>query len=202
MRAHWGSPGERSPGTDGSLQPPSSTRWWGSPGSPNPLRLRSAPPAPPGIPHPNPRVGTVRAAVTHFRTACLFASRRPTEMLPGAQVWGPAPGDPPPSAHGSPGNPGGSPAPGWSFGGAAAGGGTESPPPGVTATGAPPAGSRCSEHRCSAHPRPRSRAGRRCALGSALLWQQDVVWDVTSPAACHPFGVGVRARIGPEISPC
>lgn len=96
MRAHWGSPGERSPGTDGSLQPPSSTRWWGSPGSPNPLRLRSAPPAPPGIPHPNPRVGTVRAAVTHFRTACLFASRRPTEMLPGAQVWGPAPGDPPP----------------------------------------------------------------------------------------------------------
>lgn len=124
----------------------------------------------------------------------------------GDAAWGPGvgpgPRGPPPSAHGSPGNPGGSPAPGWSFGGAAAGGGTESPPPGVTATGAPPAGSRCSEHRCSAHPRPRSRAGRRCALGSALLWQQDVVWDVTSPAACHPFGVGVRARIGPEISPC
>lgn len=29
-----------------------------------------------------------------------------------------------------------------------------------------------------------------------MLWQQDVVWDVTSPAACHPFGVGVRSRIG------
>lgn len=119
---------------------------------------------------------------------------RPTVMLPGAQVWGPAPGDPP-SARGSPGNPGGSPASCWSFGGAAAGGGTESPPPGVTATGAPPARTRCSGHRCSAHPRPRSLAGRRCALGSALLWQQDVVWDVTSPAACHPFDVGVRSRI-------
>lgn len=56
----------------GSLQPPSSTRCWAHPAAPIP----ASPPASPGIPHLNPRLGKGRAAVTHFRPACLFAAPR------------------------------------------------------------------------------------------------------------------------------
>lgn len=135
----------------------------------------------------------------------LFFSCCPTELLPGAQVWSSAPRDHP-TAHGSPGNPGGSPAPGWSFGRVSGGGGSESP--GVTGSSPRQAGGTQgpSGHLLLLSPsgpqRPHSPAGQRCDPGRALLWQQDVVWDVTSAAACHPSSTGVRTRASPEMSSC
>lgn len=75
------------------------------------------------------------SAMTHFWTAYLFSSVLPHRVA----AWGPgvgpclAPGDHLASP-GSLGNPGGSPAPAWSFGRAAGGGGSESLR--VTAAGA------------------------------------------------------------------
>lgn len=105
----------------------------GSPGSADPRLTPRIPRDPPS----EPAAGDGPRCRDSFQARVFVC--RPTVMLSGAQVWGPAPGDPP-SARGAPGNPGGSPAPGWSFGGAAAGGGTESPPPGVTAAELPPHG--------------------------------------------------------------
>lgn len=39
---------------------------------------------------------------------------------------------------------------------------------------------------CHPQPSAHSPRGGGVTAGRALLWQQDVVWDVTSPAACHP----------------
>lgn len=132
----------------------------------------------------------------------LFFSCCPTELLPGAQVWSSAPRDHP-TAHGSPGNPRGSPAPSWSFGRVSGGGGSE--PPGVTGSSPRQAGrTQCPQVTCcSSHPwDPGVPAGQQCDPGRALLWQQDVVWDVTSPVACHPSGTGVWTRASPEMSSC
>lgn len=172
-----------------------------------PLQPRGfrGPPWPwPGEASVTPRVGKGPAAVTHFWTAYLFSSVPPHRAAaPGPGVGPcPAPGDHP-AVPGSPGNPGGSPAPAWSFGRAAGGGGSESLH--VTAAGAlfpglgGPKGHELPVAPVTLGRVPAARRGRGVTPARALLWQQDVVWDVTSPAACHPSGIGVWTRTSPEI---
>ena len=154
-----------------------------------------------------PRMGMGPAAVTHFWTAYLFSSTLPHRVAAQGPGVGPcpAPGDHP-AVPGSLGNPGGSPAPAWSFGRAAGGGGSESLR--VTAAGAIFAGLEGPKgHESPVVPVtlgrvPAAQGDGGVTPGRALLWQQDVVWDVTSPAACHPSGIAVWICASPEMSPC
>lgn len=93
---------------------------------------------------------------------------------------------------GSPGNPGGSPVPAWSFGRVAV---TQ---PRSLQQQRVPEGTQKSQVSCC------SLSCVPAAAGKALLWQQDVVWDVTSSAASplQHRGLDTRQpRAVPELSP-
>lgn len=155
-----------------------------------------------------PRVGTGPAVMTHFWTGCLFSSVLPHRVAaqdPGVGLC-PDPGDHP-AMPGSLGNPRGSPAPTWSFGRAAGGGGSKSLC--VVAAGAllagleGPQGYKSPVAAITFSWVPTAKGGGwRCNPWEDFAWATGCGLGCAKPAACHPASIGVWRCASPEMSPC